>query len=86
MKLSLVDKLKILSKLNTFLNDVQKGVQMKNTTKVISAVLVLVTGLLQIPDIQHTVVQVIASHPAITLSLAGLSNILTLLHTPNSNQ
>lgn len=85
MGLSIIDKLKLLAKLNTAANAVQEGMKMKDSTKVILAVLGCITGILQIPSIQAAVVSAIAAHPAIALILGSITPILTLLHVP-SNQ
>ena len=55
---------------------------MKNSTKIVGAVILLLTGVLQIGPVQDIVVAFIASHPAIAAAVAGLSSILALLHKP----
>jgi hypothetical protein len=84
MKLSLIDKLKILGKLNTATNAVEEGINMKDSTKIILAIIAGIASILQIPSIQTAVVASIASHPAIAAGLAGLSTILAILHQPNA--
>jgi hypothetical protein len=86
MKLSLIDKLKLLGKLNTAANAVQEGINMKDVTKVIVAIVALITGILQIPSINATIVAAITAHPAVAAGLAGLSAVLALLHNPNTQK
>ncbi len=85
MKLSLIDKLKLLGKLNTAANAVQEGINMKDATKVIVAIVALITGILQIPSINAAIVAAITAHPAIAAGLAGLSTVLALLHDPKGD-
>lgn len=83
--MKLFNKLQALLKLYTLINDVQKGYQMKNTTKVVGAIFVFLTGLLQVPDIQHAVVNTVNTHPAIAAGVAGLTAILSLIHDPKNS-
>jgi hypothetical protein len=85
LKLSLIDKLKLLTKLNSTVNEVEKGISVKDSTKIILAIIGLFTTIVQIPSIQAYLLTMISTHPAIASILAGLAAILGILHIPVKN-
>jgi hypothetical protein len=82
MSLSLIQKLKLLAKLNSTVNEVEKGITMKDSTKIIAAIIGLLTTAAQIPFVQTSVQHFFAAHPAASLIVAGITTILALFHVP----
>lgn len=56
---------------------------MKNTTKVVAAIIALITGIVQVPGIQQVIVHQIDVHPAVAAGVAGLSSILAIVYQPS---
>ena len=84
MGLSLITKLKLLAQLNSTADAVEEGIKMKSSTKIVAAVIALITGVLQIPSIQAAVVAFLSGHPAWTVALTGVAGILALIHVPTA--
>ena len=84
--MNIIDKLRILAKLNTASNQISEGIKMKNTTKVIAAILAALTGIVQIPVVQSALIAFVQAHPALSLGLGGISALLALLHVPIKGQ
>ncbi len=84
MKLSIIDKIKIAARFNSAINGVEEGINMKDATKVILAIVGLLTGILQIPSIQAAVVAAITAHPAVAAVIGGISAVLAVLHVPTT--
>lgn len=80
--MTIVEKLKLLFKLESTAKAVEEGIKMKSSTKVVSAIIALLTAVVQISSIQHAILSFVAAHPAVSLVLTGLSSILALLHVP----
>lgn len=85
MSLSLIEKLKLLAQLNKFVNSEQEGFKMKNTTKIVGAIFVLLTGLLEDKQIQHAVLLFIMAHPSVSIAVSGIASLANLLHNPQQN-
>jgi len=58
---------------------------MKNSTKIVAAIIALASGLAETPSIQHAVMTYITVHPAVALGCTGLASILALFHTPTKD-
>ena len=84
-KLSIIQKIKLLSLLNTFVNQTEEGITMKNSTKIVSAVVALLTGLLMNPVIQNSVMQFVSHYPVLSIIVTGVTTIGSLLHQPQVN-
>lgn len=82
--MSIVQKLKLLFKIESTYKEVEEGIKMKNATKVVAAVIALLTAVVQIPSIQEGLVHFIVSHPAVSLALGGISGLLALIHNPKA--
>jgi len=82
MALSWGDKLRLLAKLNSTTNAVEQGIAMKDSTRVIVAVIGLLTTVAQIPTVQSGVAAVFQAHPGAVALLGGIITILTTLHVP----
>lgn len=80
--MTILEKLRLLFKLETTVKAVEQGITMKNSTKVLTAIVGLVTAVLQVPSVQHAVFAYAAAHPVVTTILSALSTILALLHVP----
>jgi hypothetical protein len=81
----LLTKLKLLASLNKFSNDIQKGIEMKNSTKVVAACITLLSGALQIPEVQHIALTALSAHPSVSLAVSGLASLFALLHIPTTD-
>ena len=82
MGLSIINKIRLLSQLNKTVNAVEKAVEMKNTTKVILAIIAGLGGFLQIPVVQSAVVAFLTAHPSVSLILGAITTMLALIHNP----
>lgn len=82
MGLSLIEKLKLLAKLNSTYNEVEKGITMKNSTKVIVAIIGLLTSAAEYKPVQDAVAHFLASHTTVALIVGGLAAVLATLHVP----
>lgn len=59
---------------------------MKNSTKVIAAIVALVTGIVQLPIVQESVVAFLAAHPTVSSLVVGIASVLALIHKPNPTE
>lgn len=84
MGLSLIEKLKLVLKLKQTADAVEKGIEMKDSTKVVAAVIALLTAIVQFSSVQTAIVSFLTAHPAVALSVTGLSALLALIHNPQS--
>lgn len=80
--MSLLEKLKLLFKLESTAKQVEEGIKMKNSTKVVTAVVALLTAVLQLPAVQTAFLSLVHMHPVVATILGGLSTIVALLHVP----
>ena len=84
--MSIFSKLKTLFQINSAFKQVEEGIKMKNSTKIIAGVFAVLTAILQVTEVQHYILHLIDQHPAVSIILAGLSGILALLHQPNGQK
>jgi hypothetical protein len=82
MGISLMQKLRLLRQLNSTVDTVEEGIKMKNSTKIIGAVIALLTSLLGIPSVQAAVTSFLGTHPVVSAVIAAVTAILALLHNP----
>lgn len=80
--MTIVEKLKLLARLNSTSKEVEEGINMKDSTKVIVAIVGLLTTVVQLPSIQLAVTHFISTHAAVAAIVAGIATILALLHVP----
>jgi hypothetical protein len=57
---------------------------MKNVTKVVAAVVALLTAVLQVPTVQHDIGLALTAHPNVAAIIAGITAIGMLIHNPNN--
>lgn len=82
--MNLLTKLKLLAQLNTTEKEVEEGIKMKNSTKIVAAVIALLTAIVQVPDVQAAIAHFIALHPAAATLLGGASALIALIHNPKA--
>lgn len=58
---------------------------MTKTTKLIIAIIGVVTAILQTPAIQTQIIGLVAQHPSAASIIAALSSILALIHQPSKS-
>jgi hypothetical protein len=80
--MTLIEKLKLLAKLNSTVNEVEKGIQMKDSTKVILVIITFLTGLAQMKFMQDAVGQFLTAHAAVATIIGGIVSIALALHVP----
>lgn len=83
--MNLATKIRLILLLKRSSNSIEEGIQMKNSTKIVTALIALVTGIVEIPSIQHAITSYITLHPAVALSATGIASIVALLHTPTKD-
>ena len=81
-KLSLIDKIKLLSLLDSTTNQIEEGIKMKNSTKIVAAVFSLITGMLMNPTIQSGAMQFVSHNPVLSIVVSGIAGVCALLHQP----
>ncbi len=84
--MNIIDKAKLVGKLNTFANQLQRAIDMKNITMIVGSVITLITGVLQVPSIQHATIAYVNSHPTASLLVAGIGSVIALLHNPKEGK
>lgn len=83
--MSLWEKIRLLAKLSSADKQIEEGIKMKNATKVIGAIIGLLTFVVQIDSVQHAIVSFITTHPAVALALTGISGLIALVHNPKAS-
>lgn len=83
--MNIFGKLKLIAKLNSTANAVSEGIKMKNTTKVVAAIVSLITMIGTMPDVQHAVAAFYTAHPIVAAIVAGISTVLALFHNPQAS-
>lgn len=81
-RLSIIDKIKLLSLLDSTTNQIEDGIKMKNSTKIVAAVFSLITGALMNPTIQSGAMQFVSHNPVLSIVVTGIASVCALLHQP----
>ena len=82
MGLSLVDKLRLLAKLSSTVKTVEEGVKMKNSTKIVGAIVGFSTLFLGLHPVQVALTAFLSAHPLVSTVIAAISTLLALVHNP----
>ena len=82
--MNIFQKHKLAKQLGGDYKQIQDGIKMKNSTKIVAAIIAGVTAVLQVQPVQQWLGHELGLHPAVSALVAGLSAIFALIHNPSA--